>query len=144
MKLFTIGFTQKSAETFFTTLQRAGVQRIVDVRLNNTSQLAGFAKARDLQYFLSAIGGIGYTHQPEFAPTPELLEEYKKNKGSWETYEVAYAKIMERRRADGLAVKVLRNGDCLLCSEAEPTHCHRRLLAERVQKCLENVEIVHL
>ncbi len=144
MKLFTIGFTQKSAETFFTTLQQVGVHRIVDIRLNNTSQLAGFAKARDLQYFLMAIGGIAYTHQPEFAPTPELLEEYKKNKGSWEKYEASYASLMERRRADDLVVNVLRDGDCLLCSEAEPTHCHRRLLAERVQKCMENLEIVHL
>lgn len=144
MKLFTIGFTQKSAETFFTTLQQAGVQRIVDVRLNNTSQLAGFAKARDLHYFLMAIGDIGYTHQPEFAPTPDILEAYKKNKGSWEEYEASYARLMARRRADDLAVKVLRDGDCLLCSEAEPTHCHRRLLAERVQKCMENLEIVHL
>ena len=144
MKLFTIGFTQKSAEIFFTTLQQAGVQRIVDVRLNNTSQLAGFAKARDLQYFLKAIGGIGYTHQPEFAPTPDILEEYKKKKGSWKDYEVSYARLMERRRADDMAVKVLRDGDCLLCSESEPTQCHRRLLAERIQKRIENLEIVHL
>ena len=144
MRLFTTGFTQKSAESFFGALQRAGVKRIVDVRLNNTSQLAAFAKARDLQYFLKAIGDIGYIHKPEFAPTSDILDEYKKKKGSWEDYEKAYASLMERRRADADALAVLRDGDCLLCSEFEPTHCHRRLLAERLLKCKEDLEIIHL
>lgn len=144
MKLFTIGFTHKSAETFFTLLKHAGVRRVVDIRLNNTSQLAGFAKARDLQYFLDAINGIAYVHCPEFAPTPELLEDYKKKKGSWEFYETAYANLMDERGADAMALKALKDGDCLLCSEAEPDHCHRRLLAERIHNPNNALEVVHL
>ena len=144
MKLFTIGFTQKSAEGFFTLLKQAGVKRIVDIRLNNTSQLAGFAKARDLQFFLEAVGGIAYVHHPEFAPTHEILEDYKKNKGSWEAYEAAYADLMTERGADNHAMDLFEDGDCLLCSEAEADYCHRRLLAERISTINANLEVVHL
>ncbi|MCK5861926.1 MAG: DUF488 domain-containing protein [Candidatus Hydrogenedentes bacterium] len=144
MKIFTIGFTKKSAETFFTILQHAGVKRIVDIRLNNTSQLAGFAKVRDLPFFLSTIGNISYIHHPEFAPTPDIFENYKKKKGSWEAYEEAYDKLLEKRKTDSFTSALLRDKDCFLCSESDPDYCHRRLLAERIQRHQENLEVVHL
>jgi len=144
MKLFTIGFTKKSAEEFFTRLQKAGVRRVVDVRLNNTSQIAGFAKARDLKYFLHAITGINYIHIPDFAPTQDILDDFKKRKGSWAEYERRFGDLMAKRRIVDTASEVLRDGDCLLCSEHAPEHCHRRLVAEHVQEHLPNVEVEHL
>ena len=144
MKLFTIGFTKKSAEEFFTILQNADVNRIVDVRLNNTSQIAGFAKARDLKYFLHAIAGIDYIHIPDFAPTQEILDNFKKNKGSWANYERMFVDLMVERRVAETASKLLRDRDCLLCSEHTPEHCHRRLLAEYLKKNLTYIEIDHL
>ncbi len=144
MKLFTIGFTKRTAEEFFTALQAANVRRIVDVRINNTSQLAGFAKARDLEYFLRAVAGIDYIHLPAFAPTQELLDDYKKKKGDWESYERGFAALMNARGADATARDMLRDGDCLLCSEYAPEHCHRRLLAERFSTLLDNVKVAHL
>ena len=144
MRLFTAGFTKKSAEEFFTLLQKAGVRRVVDVRLNNTSQIAGFAKARDLQYFLRAIGGIDYVHVPDFAPTQEILDDFTKNKGSWEDYERRFCELIEGRNIADMAAEVLRDGDCLLCSEATAEQCHRRLVAEHIQKHLADIEVVHL
>jgi uncharacterized protein (DUF488 family) len=144
MKLFTIGFTKKSAEEFFTRLQKAGVRRVVDVRLNNTSQLAGFAKARDLKYFLGAITEIDYVHIPDFAPTQDIVDDFKKRKGSWAEYERRFENLMVNRRIVNMASEVLCDGDCLLCSEHTPEHCHRRLVAEHVQEQLPNVEVVHL
>jgi len=144
MRLFTIGFTKKSAEEFFTLLQNTGVSRIVDVRLNNTSQIAGFAKARDLKYFLHAIAGIDYVHIQNFAPTQEILDDFKKNKGSWAEYERRFVDLMVERRITEMAARLLRDRDCLLCSEHIPDHCHRRLVAERIQKHLDNVEVIHL
>ena len=144
MKLFTAGFTKKSAEEFFTLLQKAGVRRIVDVRLNNTSQIAGFAKSRDLQYFLRAIGGIDYIHIPDFAPTQEILDDFTKNQGPWEDYERRFGELMRARDIADRAGEVLRDGDCLLCSEPTPEHCHRRLVAEHIRKHLADIEVVHL
>ncbi len=144
MKLFTIGFTKKSAQEFFTHLQNAGVRRIVDIRLNNTSQIAGFAKARDLKYFLHAIAGIDYVHIPDFAPTQDILDDFKKRKGSWTEYESKFKDLMVNRRIAGTAATVLREKDCLLCSEHTPEHCHRRLVAEHLQEQLCNIEMIHL
>lgn len=144
MKLFTIGFTKRTAEDFFRTLQQAGVRRIVDIRLNNSSQLAAFAKARDLEYFLRAIANIEYVHMPLFAPTPEILDAFKKSKGSWETYERDFKALMEERRMGETAKEMLHDGDCLLCSEPTPEQCHRRLVAEQLLKHRESLEIVHL
>ena len=100
MKLFTIGFTKKSAETFFTTLKLAGVKLLVDIRLNNTSQLAGFAKRDDLRYFAMAICHIDYVHLPELAPTQDILEAYKKHKGNWGLYERQFLDLMARRKIE--------------------------------------------
>jgi uncharacterized protein (DUF488 family) len=144
VKLFTIGFTQRTAESFFTGLQQAGVRRVVDIRLHNTSQLAGFAKAADLEYFLRAIAGIGYLHRPDFAPTPEILDAYKKSKSGWEAYEQAFTALMVSRRMENLAEATLRDNDCLMCSEPTADKCHRRLVAEYLCQQWRPLEIVHL
>src|SRR5689334_9633723 len=100
MKLFTIGFTQKTAERFFTLLKSAGVSRVIDTRLNNRSQLAGFSKAEDLGFFLEQIGGIGYEQRIEMAPTQGMLERYKKHRGSWQAYEDEFNKLIETRQVE--------------------------------------------
>ncbi len=144
IKLFTIGFTQKTAETFFTTLITAGVRRIIDVRLNNKSQLAGFAKKDDLRYFLKTIGGIGYRHIPELAPAKTILDDYKKNKGDWCVYEKQFLDLIKTRRIEAQMNGILKDGDCLLCSENKPEHCHRRLVAEYLRDTHPEIAIVHL
>lgn len=144
MKLFTIGFTKKTAEDFFTRLQRAGVRRVADIRLNNTSQLAGFAKSDDLQYFLKAIANIDYVHIPELCPTQEMLDAFKKSKGSWGDYERDFNRLIEKRRISETVPRALLDGACLLCSEDTPEHCHRRLVAEHLRERWRDVEIVHL
>jgi uncharacterized protein (DUF488 family) len=144
MKIFTIGFTKKSAKEFFTRLREAGVRRVVDVRLNNTSQIAGFAKARDLEFFLRAIAEIDYLHLPDLAPTQDILDDFVKAKGAWSEYARRFTELMKTRRvADTLRGELL-DGDCLLCSEDTPEHCHRRLVAEHLQGQWADVEIVHL
>ncbi len=144
IKIFTIGFTKKTAEQFFTKLQAAGVRRVIDVRLNNVSQLAGFSKRDDLNYFLRAIAGIDYLHMPELAPTQDILDAYKKQKGDWAVYEAAFLRLMEARRIEETVPREMINGGCLLCSEDEPQHCHRRLVAEYLQKHLPDVNIEHI
>jgi uncharacterized protein (DUF488 family) len=144
MKIFTIGFTQKSAETFFTELKDAGAKRLVDVRLNNTSQLAGFTKKDDLQYFTRAICGIDYIHVPELAPTAEILDAFKKRKGDWRVYEEQFLDLMRSRRIEETVSRDLIDGGCLLCSEEKPDHCHRRLVAEYLRDNWGGVEIEHL
>jgi uncharacterized protein (DUF488 family) len=144
MKIFTIGFTNKKAERFFGRLRQAGVKRVVDVRLNNVSQLAGFSKKDDLRYFLQAIGGIDYIHMPELAPTKELLDAYKKNKGDWSVYKAEFLNLMEHRHIETSIAKDLVDQGCLLCSEHMPHHCHRRLVAEYLQRHWPNVLIDHL
>jgi uncharacterized protein (DUF488 family) len=144
MKIFTIGFTNKKAERFFETLREAGVKRVVDVRLNNVSQLAGFSKKDDLRYFLQSIAGIDYVHVPELAPTKELLEAYKKHKGAWSVYEKEFLELMGRRHIGESLSKDLIDQGCLLCSEDKPHHCHRRLVAEYLQRTWPSVSIEHL
>jgi uncharacterized protein (DUF488 family) len=143
MKIFTIGFTKTSAERFFKRLSNANVHRLVDVRLNNVSQLSGFAKRDDLEYFTRTICGIEYCHKLDLAPTKEMLDHYKKNKGSWEEYAGAFMRLMESRRIEKID-KASLEGACLLCSEDTPHHCHRRLVAEYLRGCWEDVDVVHL
>lgn len=143
MKLFTIGFTKTSAERFFDRLSKAGVKKLVDVRLNNVSQLAGFAKRDDLKYFVKAICGIPYEHLSSLAPTQEMLDEYKKSKGAWSTYAGKFLDLMAQRRIENLERESL-NDACLLCSEDKPHHCHRRLVAEYLKGKWSDVEIEHL
>lgn len=144
MKLFTIGFTKTSAEHFFTRLQRAGVARIADVRLNNVSQLAGFAKKDDLQYFSKVICGIGYTHVPLLAPEKAMLDEYRKSTHNWQIYEDRFLNLMRQRQIEQQLFPSDFDGACLLCSEDKPHHCHRRLAAEYLRSKWPDVEIVHL
>ena len=144
IRVFTIGSSGKSAEEFFEALRNAGVRKIVDVRLSNTSQLAGFTKKKDLQFFLRVIANIGYEHRPEFAPTKELLEAYRKKLVDWAGYEETFVGILQEQ----VHAEELRPGDfdqaCLLCSEAKPAKCHRRLVAEYLKRHWGNVEITHL
>lgn len=144
MRIFTIGFTKKSAEQFFEKLRDAGVRRVLDIRLNNSSQLAGFAKGRDLKYLLNAIAGIDYVELPELAPTKDILDDFKKNKGSWEDYERRFREVMETRRIAETLDKDMMDGGCLLCSEHTTEHCHRRLVAEHLQERWGELEIIHL
>lgn len=144
MKLYTIGFTKKTAEQFFTKLRTAGVKRIIDVRLNNVSQLAGFAKRDDLRFFAKAVCGMGYVEQPELAPTKEILDAYKKDGGEWETYERKFLALMEKRHIEERVPKDVLDEGCLLCSEHKPHHCHRRLVAEYLQDKWGDIDIVHI
>ena len=144
MKIFTIGFTQKSAETFFTSLAGAGVKRLLDVRLRNVSQLAGFTKKEDLRYFTKAICGIDYHHLPDLAPTDEILDSYKKKKSSWRDYEKNFLVLLRTRQIEKTLKKSLLDGGCLLCSEETPEQCHRRLVAEYLQSHWPSVQIHHI
>ena len=145
MKLYTIGFTQKSAEEFFEKLKRAGVKKLVDTRLNNTSQLAGFAKRDDLRYFAQALCGISYHEFPSLAPTQDMLDDLKKHKGKWEDYEPRFQALLKERKAlKQLDRSFFEEPCCLLCSEASPEHCHRRLVAEGLKRQWGDVEIIHL
>jgi uncharacterized protein (DUF488 family) len=144
MKIFTIGFTKKSARQFFEILRYSGAKRIVDIRLNNVSQLAGFAKRDDLKYFLKEICGMDYLHLPELAPTQEILDEYKKKKGDWTFYENRFITLMQERRfGETVSKEVIAEG-CLLCSEDKPQFCHRRLVAEYLKGQWRDVDIIHL
>jgi Protein of unknown function (DUF1130). len=125
MKIFTIGFTKKSAEQFFNRLKQPGLVRVVDTRLNNTSQLAGFTKKNDLEFFLHEICKLGYIHLPELAPTQEILDAYKAS-GDWSNYERQFLSLMAERRIEDQVDKSILDGGCLLCSEATPEHCHRK------------------
>ena len=144
MKIFTIGFTRKSARRFFGLLHSSGARRIVDVRLNNVSQLAGFAKKDDLAYFLQAICGMEYVHLSELAPTKEMLDDYKKHKSDWSTYERRFLALMTQRRIERTLSRDLLADGCLLCSEDTPTHCHRRLVAEYLDRHWGGIHVIHL
>ena len=144
MKIFTIGFTKKSAESFFTQLQRAGVKRLVDIRLNNVSQLAGFTKRDDIRYFTKAICHIDYIHLTQLAPTQDILDTYKKHKGGWGLYESQFLDLMAKRQIENNVSREILDGGCLLCSEEKPHNCHRRLVAEYLKKKWGDVEIEHL
>jgi uncharacterized protein (DUF488 family) len=142
--LFTIGFTKKTAAAFFTKLQQAGVKRLIDVRLNNNSQLAGFSKRDDLAYFLKSITGIEYVHLLDLAPTQEILDRYKKVDKDWPAYERDFLKLMAGRHIETALSPNLLDGGCLLCSEDKPEHCHRRLVAEYLREKWGGVTIRHL
>jgi uncharacterized protein (DUF488 family) len=143
VKLFTIGFTKSSAESFFSRVQKSGAKSLLDVRLNNVSQLAGFAKRDDLRYFLQEICHIPYRHEPKLAPTQQMLDEYKKNRGSWEDYERKFLNLMAERRIEEINRTAIEDS-CLLCSEDKPHHCHRRLVAEYLREKWGGIEIIHL
>ncbi len=144
MTLYTIGSGKKSARDFFTLLRQNGVRRLIDIRLNNTSQLAGYTKKPDLEYLLGAIAGIDYLHLTDFAPTESLMDGYKTKKIGWPEYESEYARLLEERQALHKIDPALFDDACLLCSEPAATRCHRRLLAERLAALIPGLKIVHL
>lgn len=144
MKLFSIGFTKKTAQQFFDILRASGSKRIVDVRLNNVSQLAGFAKRDDLAYFLKNLCGMAYVHLPELAPTKSMLAQYRESHGDWATYEARFLDLMEKRQIQQSVSKEVMSDGCLLCSEDKPDCCHRRLVAEYLKRYWGNVQISHL
>ena len=143
MKLFTIGFTKSSAERFFERIRKADARKLLDVRLNNVSQLAGFAKRDDLKYFATQICHIPYQHDLRLAPTKTMLDDYKKRKGAWDDYASSFLSLMAERQIETID-KAELDGACLLCSEDKPHHCHRRLVAEYLRDRWGSVEIVHL
>jgi uncharacterized protein (DUF488 family) len=144
IQVFTVGFTRKSAGEFFEKLRGAGIKRVVDVRLNKSSQLAGFSKRDDLRYFLKEILGVDYVEAPLLAPTQPLLDAYKKNKGRWADYERDFIHLMEERHIEDKVDPAILAGGCLLCSEDQPHQCHRRLVAEYLQRKWGNLEIKHI
>lgn len=144
MKLFTIGFTQKSAEEFFDAVKISGVARIVDVRLNNTSQLAGFAKQEDLRFFLRQICGVDYRHELLLAPTADILDAYKKKRIGWDEYAHHFVDLIRQRKIEKTVSKEVLSDGCLLCSEAKPHQCHRRLVAEYLSDHWGSVSVRHL
>lgn len=145
MEIYSIGFTQKTAEQFFSLLKSAGIRRLLDVRLNNVSQLAGFAKRQDLPFFLNQICQAEYRHEPLLAPTQDILDSYKKKKGSWPEYESKFlALLAERRIEDALDRSLFSIPTVLLCSEPSPERCHRRLVLDYLKEKWRDLRAVHL
>lgn len=142
--LYTIGFTHKSAEQFFSALKKAGVRLLIDIRLNNASQLAGFAKRTDLQYFLSSLCAIEYIHRPDLAPDEDLLKRYREKVIDWSVYQRQFISLLQQRAVEKTIDRSILTDGCLLCSEPEAVQCHRRLVAEYLQEKLRNITICHL
>ena len=145
MEIYSIGFTQKNAGEFFETLKAHRIERLLDVRLNNTSQLAGFAKQSDLAYFLKEICGAEYEHEPLLAPTQDILDAFKKKKGDWNVYTQAYLNLIRSRKVEStLSKESFAKRTVLLCSEATAEHCHRRLALEYLKNHWGDIIIHHL
>lgn len=144
LRLFTIGFTRTSAEHFFGRLRAAGVREVMDVRLNNVSQLAGFAKKTDLEWFLREIAAIGYRHAPELAPTADLLAALRSGEIDWTRYEERFGELMVERRIEDRWTPAGIDRACLLCAEPEAEQCHRRLVAEHLQRSFTDLDVRHL
>ncbi|MFI3242379.1 MAG: DUF488 domain-containing protein [Alphaproteobacteria bacterium] len=139
-KIYTIGFTQKTAEEFFAILKNSSVKKLIDIRLWPDTQLSGFAKKRDLPFFLKSLCNIGYQHAKSLAPTEEILKNYKDKIINWQEYEIQYLELLKDKNFD---ISLL-DGVCFMCAEPTPEQCHRRLLAEYIQSKFENVEVIHL
>jgi uncharacterized protein (DUF488 family) len=144
IKLYTIGFTGKPAESFFELLNKSEVTKIIDTRINNISQLSGFAKGADLKFFARKIGGMLYEHDIELAPTKELLSNYREKKISWNEYEIEYLNLLDVRKIRKKINIDELHQNCFLCSEHTPEKCHRRLLAEYLQHINNDIKIIHL
>lgn len=145
MNVYTIGFTKKNAETFFKFLRASNVKTLIDVRLNNVSQLAGFAKKDDLRFFLRELCSAEYVHVPDLTPTKEILDPYKDGKMTWEVYEDKFMNLMAQRNIEKSIKPALLDQGCLLCSEHEPHQCHRRLVVEYLSKTTDlNLTVKHL
>jgi len=143
--IYTIGFTKKSAETFFNFIKLSNISTLLDVRLNNVSQLAGFAKRDNLKFFLKELCNTDYIHTPELAPTKDMLSAYKKGEISWEAYEDKFLNLMAQRHIERDVKPTLLDHGCLLCSEHEPHLCHRRLVVEYLNENSDlNLKVKHL
>jgi len=141
----TIGFTQKKANDFFSLIKNNNIDCVIDVRLNNISQLAGFAKKDDLKFFLREICDVDYVHMPELAPTKAMLDSYKKKHTPWDIYEYNFLNLMAKRNIERIISKDLLEKGCLLCSEHKPHFCHRRLVVEYLNKIWDSeIEVTHL
>ena len=144
MNIFTIGFTKSSAKDFFGRLENAGVRQVYDTRLNRTSQLSGFAKQEDLKFFLKKVSNIEYSIEKILAPEPGILDAYRKKEIGWNEYARRYLDLLDSRNvASKIKASDFHDG-CLLCSEATPEHCHRRLAAEYLAQAYSDIKIVHL
>ena len=145
MNIYTIGFTKKDAKTFFDFINESDIKTVLDVRLNNISQLSGFAKKNDLTFFLKELCGSDYLHVPEFAPTKEMLNSYKKKEISWNQYENDFLELMDKGSIHKHLSSDLLDHGCLLCSEHEPHFCHRRLVVEFINLNTDyNLTVTHL
>jgi uncharacterized protein (DUF488 family) len=145
VNIYTIGFTKKNAETFFKFIRSSAIRTVVDVRLNNVSQLAGFAKKDDLKFFLRELCSTEYIHAPELTPTKEILDPYKDGKMTWQAYEDKFLNLMAQRNIEKSVRPELLDNGCLLCSEHEPHMCHRRLVVEYLNKNSRlNLTVKHL
>ncbi len=145
MQTFTLGFTQKSAEQFFGLLRQHQVRRLLDVRLNNVSQLAGFAKKNDLIFFLKELCQIDYIHLPELTPTASLLKAYQNKELPWPDYAARFVDLLGQRQIERVLDADLFDQGCLLCSEHQPHFCHRRLVLEYLnQNGQATIDAVHL
>ena len=144
MNVFSIGFTQKKASEFFELLRKEEIKNLVDVRLNNVSQLAGFSKRDDLQFFLRELCQIDYIHLPDLAPTKDILNAYKKGNMEWSEYEEKFLNLMVKRNIERIDKSVIEDG-CLLCSEHKPHNCHRRLVIDYLNDSWgSNFDVKHL
>ncbi|WP_255812082.1 DUF488 domain-containing protein [Treponema denticola] len=143
-KIYTIGFTKKDAKTFFSLLSKNKIVRLIDIRLNNFSQLAGFTKKSDLQYFLKKICNIEYLHLSELAPTEDILRRYKRGAIGWVEYEQQFNALLQKRKPENSMGLDILMDSCLLCSEPTADKCHRRLVAEYFKKLYPNIEIIHI
>ncbi len=145
MEIYSIGFTKKTAEQFFELLKKRGIRRLLDVRLNNVSQLAGFTKRDDLRYLLRQICNADYMHEPLLAPTQEMLDEYKKREGAWQDYEIKFLALMAEREIEKrLNPSMFLTPTVLLCSELKPDRCHRRLVLQYLNNKWGDIIIRHL
>jgi uncharacterized protein (DUF488 family) len=142
--IYTIGFTKKSAKSFFELVGSSGAKRLVDVRLHNVSQLAGFAKRDDLAYFLDRICQVEYIAEPLLAPTADILDAYREHQIDWLGYEQEFRELMARRRIDEVIPRALVENAVLLCSEDSPDRCHRRLVVEYLGQSWGDAEVQHL
>lgn len=143
--VYTIGYKTKPLSQFIEQLRAAGVDAVIDIRLRNTSHLAGYTKRDDLAFLLTEGFSLGYEHHPEFAPTPEILDAYRAD-GNWAAYQTHFMPLLARRAAEAVGREILARyrAPCLLCAEETAEHCHRRLVAEYWAEHIPGLTIVHL
>lgn len=144
-RVFTVGFTEKSAEHFFGLIKSNSINVLFDTRINNVSQLAGFAKNKDLSFFLKELCGTEYIWEPKFAPTKDMLSQYRSKEMEWGEYELRYKDLICKRNVEACYPTDLFIQSCLLCSEHLPHHCHRKILVDYLnEKWEKKMEVVHL